>query len=174
MMKTKSMKEELIDEVDFKGNVIAIHPRSHFKERMFMHRVSLLIPMAENDSVLIGKRAKDKYPWPAMWCCAMGGKARSGESDLQTVNREMEEEFGKTFPVRKLTEFIYDGEDYKALFSLFTTTVPVSANDITLDKSETEYVKAFTLNELKQLISKEPKNFVPTFKAAIEEFVKYY
>ncbi len=50
----------------------------------------------------LAKRAKDKYPFPDTWCCAVGGKARHGESDEDAAIREMKEEIGKAYPIKKV------------------------------------------------------------------------
>ena len=40
----KMLNEELIEEIDWNGNKIAVHPKSKLKEKMFVHKVSLVIP----------------------------------------------------------------------------------------------------------------------------------
>ncbi len=93
--------EELFDEVDEDGNVIATHPKSYFKERMFLHNVSLIIPISTDNKVLISRRAKDKYPYPDTWTCCLGGKASSGENSEDAAKREMREEAGKDYNLKK-------------------------------------------------------------------------
>lgn len=168
------MAEELVDEVDRNGNFIAIRPRSYLKERIFFHKASLIIPMAEGNKILISKRAEDKHPYPGTWCCAVGGGVSSGESDEDAAVREMKEEIGRVYQLRKLTTFVYDAPTDKKVFSLFTTTVPVHPEDLTLDPREVQYVKGFSVGELAGMIGKNPEGFAPTFIAAFREFAKHY
>lgn len=164
--------EEFIDEVDHNGRVIASHPRHYLKERMFMHRVSLIIPVAPGNRILLCRRAKDKHPYPDTWCCAVGGKVASDESDEEAAIREMREELGKVYPIKRVASFIYDEKDYKAIFSLFTTTVAVSVEDFTPDPGEIQYVEAFDLGETLDMIESNPKEFAPTFIPALMELAK--
>jgi isopentenyldiphosphate isomerase len=168
------MAEELIDEVDPEGNVIATHPKSYLKERMFMHRVSLVIPTAKEHKILLSKRAKDKHPYPDTWCCAVGGKARSRESDEEAATREMQEEIGKTFPIKKVASFVYDEKEYKGVFSIFTTTVPVLPGELKLDPEEIQYSKEFEIGEVLRMLKENPNGFAPTFICAITEFAKHF
>ena len=166
--------EELIDEVNLQGIVIATHPKSHFKERMFLHKAALIIPKAKNGKFLFCKRAKNKHPFPGTWCCAVGGKVSSNETEENAAIREMKEEIGQIYPLKKVISFIYNEDDYKALFTIFTTTEPVSEKELKLDEEEIEYVKAFTIKEILEMLEKQPSQFAPTFILAIKEFEKYY
>ena len=165
-------EEELIDEVDRSGNVIATHPISCLKERMFLHNASLVMPVTEGNKFVIARRAKDKQPYPGTWVCGVGGHARSGESAENAAKREMQEEIGRSYPIRQVTSFVYDKE-YKAIFTVFTTTVPVSPDELALDPREIQYCKAFTVKEIMGMIKNAPQEFAPTFIAAMEEFSKH-
>ncbi|MDE1865666.1 MAG: NUDIX domain-containing protein [Candidatus Micrarchaeota archaeon] len=168
------LSEELIDEVDREGNIVAPRPKSLFKERMFMHRVSLVIPMTSEGKFLLSRRSKDKYPYPDTWCCGVGGKSRSGENPEQTAAREMMEEIGKEYPIRKVASFVYDESDYKAIFTIFTTSVPVAAEELTLDPNEIQYSRAFDIAAILRIVKEDPSRFAPTFVVAIKEFSKHY
>ena len=168
------MAEELIDEVDHNGNVIATHPKSHLNERMFLHRVSLVIPMAKGNRILLSKRAEGKQPYPGTWCCAVGGKARSGETDEEAAIREMEEEIGKVFPMKKIASFVYDKREYRGIFSIFTTTVPVSPEELELDPEEVQYSEEFEVADVLRMVKESPDRFAPTFIYAIREFAKHF
>ena len=52
--------EEFIDEVDSSGNFLVKRKRSDLKERMFMHKVALIIPKAEGGKIILSKRAVEK------------------------------------------------------------------------------------------------------------------
>lgn len=167
------MEEDLIDEIDKNGKVLTTHPESYLKEKMFLHNVVLVIPMTKEGKYLLAKRAKDKYPFPDSWCCAVGGKVKSGETIEDAATREMQEELGTTYPLKEVASFLYDELDDKAIFTIFTTTVPVSPNELKLDPKEIQYADSFTLNKILKLIGETPSKFSPTFIAAIKEFAKH-
>jgi isopentenyldiphosphate isomerase len=160
--------EEFIDEVDSSGNFLVKRKRSDLKEQMFMHKVALIIPKAEGGKIILSKRAVDKHPFPNTWCCAVGGKVSHGETEEDAAAREMKEEIGKSYPVRKVTSFTFDKPDYKGVFTVFTTTVPVSESNFVFDPEEIQYSKSFSKEEVKKMVKEDPNAFAPTFIAAIK------
>lgn len=163
------MQKEVIAEIDWNDNVIAVHPKEKLKEKMFPHRVSLVIPKTKEGKLILCRRAKDKHPFPDTWCCAIGGKVLAGESYEAAARRETQEEVGRPLDVKHVTSFAYDKEDYKAIFAVFTA--PMETDGLKLDPSEIQYLQAFTLEEVNQLIRKNPNEFAATFLAALDAFV---
>jgi isopentenyldiphosphate isomerase len=165
-------KEELIDEVDRADNVIATRPRSDLKKKAFFHNVSLVMLMTRSGKLLLARRANGKPPYPNTWSCGVGGAARSGESAEDAAKREMQEEIGKVYPIKKVSSFVYD-KDYKVIFTVFTTAVPISSDELTLDPEEIQYCRAFTVEEIIRMIKINSEEFAPTFIAAMKEFLEY-
>lgn len=160
----------MIAEIDWNDNVLAVHPKEKLKEKMFPHRVSLVIPKTKEGKLILCRRAKQKHPFPDTWCCAIGGKVLAGESYEAAALRETKEEVGRALDVKQVTSFVYNKEDYKAIFSIFTAEMEISG--LKLDPSEIQYLKAFSLEEIKQLIQKNRQEFAATFLAALDAFVK--
>ncbi|VVB81773.1 Isopentenyl-diphosphate Delta-isomerase [uncultured archaeon] len=133
-------------------------------------RCSLIIPVADGGKFLFSRRAKDKLPFPGTWVCAVGGKVEEGESFEDAARREMREEVGIEMPLRKVCSFEYNVE-FNAVFTIFTTDAPLP-NELKLDPSEVQYVKAFSLAEMKEMIKESPDDFAPTFRVALKEFEK--
>lgn len=121
--------------------------------------------------MLIARRAEDKHPFPGTWVCAVGGKAEESESFHDAALREMKEEIGVVEPVRRVASFKYDGE-FRAEFAIFTTEQPLDQSSFTIDEGEIQYLKEFHLEEIQQMIVQNPDDFAPTFRIALEEFVK--
>lgn len=164
--------EELIEEIDWDGNVIAIHPKNKLKERMFPHRAALVIPKGKNNKLILCKRAADKFPFPGTWCCAIGGKVAHGETIEQAAKRETFEE-SKTSPeLDRITSVKYDGDDYKAIFEVFTTKETFDTTYFTPDPKEIQYFQEFTAAEIEQMVENQPELFAPTFNAIIIPFIR--
>ncbi len=165
--------DELFDEVDASGNVIATHPKSYFATRMFMHKASLIIPKTADGKLLLTKRAATKQPFPGTWCCAVGGKVASGEDEEGAAQREMVEEIGVAYQLIKICTFVYDKDDYKAVFTLYTTAQPIMPSEMSLNEEEIQEAQGFKLEEILRMVKENPSAFAPTFIAAIEEFAKH-
>ena len=164
--------QEYIEEVDWKENIIAVHPKEKLKEKMFPHKVSLIIPRTPGGLFALCRRAVDKHPFPDTWCCAVGGKVLAKESFQDAAKREMKEEIKVNTPLTQVAKFAYNKPDYQAIFTVFTTKYEIPLNNYTLDPTEIQYVRAFTLNEIKTKVRQTPHEFAPTFLAALEEFSK--
>ena len=169
-MLKKMITEEFIEEIDNFGKVIAIHPRDELKKRMFKHKVSLIIPRNTNSKFILGKRAKDKFPFADTWCCAIGGKVSAGETYENAAIREMIEESSHSTELEKVCDFNYDKSDYQAIFRVFTTKKNISVNDLKANPEEIQYFDSFNIKEIKEMIKNNPNNFAPTFREALINF----
>ena len=134
-------------------------------------RVSLVIPRGENGKFILARRAVDKHPFPNTWVCGVGGKADGNETFEEAALREMFEEVGFSSPISKMGEFHYDNE-FKADFVVFTTEKSLDVSSFKPDPAEIQFLKEFTIDEIKSMISVNPNDFAPTFRVALEEFVK--
>ena len=161
---------EYIEEVDESGKTIALHPKEELKKRSFLHKASFIIPIHEG-KILLARRAKDKYPFPDVWCCAVGGKAFPGEDALTTALREMKEEIGIEVPLHKIAEGAFNDPKWKTFFCLFTNAKPFSLETIKINPKEIQYTKLFVREDLKGLMQKGPEQFSPTSLHLLKIFV---
>ena len=134
-------------------------------------RVSLIIPRGSDGRFIFARRAVNKHPFPDTWVCGVGGKANPDESFEQAALREMVEEVGISASVSKMGEFHYDKE-FKADFVVFTTEQSLAIDSFKPDPAEIQFLKEFSIDEIKSLIEENPDDFAPTFRVALEEFVK--
>ena len=155
--------EEFFAEVDENDTVLAVHSKEKLKEVKFRHRVVLVLPKTDEGKIILGKRAKEKFPFPGIWCCALGGKVRANESYEEAVVREMKEEIGMNLEVEEVAISKLDLVQEKAIAKIFTTKEGAVLEQFKLDPSEIEYCRSFTVNEILSLIEKEPNSFAPTF-----------
>ncbi len=72
------MQEERFHEVDQDDNVIGTYSKTELKERKFRHRITIVLPKAKDGKFIFSRRAKDKFPFPDVWVCAVGGKVSAG------------------------------------------------------------------------------------------------
>lgn len=140
-----------------------------FKEGEY-HIVVTGIIMNSKNEILITKRAAHKK-FGLMWECN-GGSILAGETSLQGVIRELEEELGIKFTP---TEAIFLKEirrdkvppDFKDLW-LFRKDIEIK--DITFPDKESTAAKWVTIEEFMEMCNK--KEIVPTIDFGIEEYNK--
>jgi len=96
-----------------------------------------------------------------------------GESDVEAAKREMLEEIGCAFSIEKIGEVLFDLEEFKLLISLFTNNEVIDVNKFELDTSEIQYVKEFSVDDLRTMLDKNPESFTPTFKTLLDKFSEY-
>ena len=99
---------------------------------------------------LIQKRSVEKDGKYA----STGGHPKSGESSIQGMCTEIQEEIGLTVGEKEL-ELIYSGrEDTKhVFFDIYYLKKDFSIEDLTLQKEEVELVEWCTISRIKQLIN---------------------
>jgi isopentenyldiphosphate isomerase len=165
------MSEEMIEEIDWNENIIAVHPKSKLKGQNYIRKVSLVIPKTFDNKYIISKRAEDKQPWPGTWVCAIGGKVEINESYEQAALRETMEEAGAKLDLVYVTSFKHDSEEYKGIFKIFTTKEPIDIKQLTPNPDEIQYFKSFTLEQIETNIKLNPDDFAPTFITALKSFV---
>ncbi len=164
------MQEELIEEVDWNDNVLKIRPKRELKQERFLHRGVVIIPKSEDNKFILCRRAKHKFPFPDVWCCAIGGHVRLNEAYEQAALREMKEEIGIETELIKVAKVKYNGEKEKVIHEVYTTKDNLDINSLNCDPEEIQFLKSFTIKEISEMIQQNPKNFIPTFLTIFEEF----
>ncbi|MBI4698907.1 MAG: NUDIX domain-containing protein [Nitrospirae bacterium] len=92
-----SEAEENLDVVNEEGEVIKTLPRSVIHgDPSMMHRVVHVLVFNSAGSLLLQKRSMNKDVAPGKWDTSVGGHIDAGETIIEALNREMEEELGVT------------------------------------------------------------------------------
>ncbi len=162
---------ERIDEINTVGQVLAVRTKQEWREEFFLHKAALVIPRGPNGTYLLAMRAATKKPFPGVWVCGVGGTCASDESFLETAQREMKEEIGVRAELTVVNTFLHDDEYMRALFRIFTTIDPLDPTELVIDETEIAYLQAFSLDELRELITERPETCAPTAVTAIRSFL---
>ncbi len=87
--------EELLEVVNYKGEVIEILPRSRIHgDPSLIHRVVHVLVFNGKGELLLQKRSMDRNVAPGKWDTSVGGHINPGEDPLDAARREMREELG--------------------------------------------------------------------------------
>lgn len=114
------------------------------------YNVGVEMWIINDNSILMTQRSKNKSH-PDMWEVP-GGCCQSGESSIETVNREMQEEIGITF--KKDDYKLIGTELYKKQFvDIYFSNKAINIKDITLQDEEVESVKFVSKSEFTKMKS---------------------
>jgi isopentenyldiphosphate isomerase len=154
---------------DASGEVVCALPRHFVHDHNLMHKgIGLLVLSQNRKCVFMHKRSSQKRTWPGLLDSLVGGVCYSGESSLETAEREMSEELGL---------FIHDSETEIEFVgtTVITTTQNhcyVDAFVVVLDESledtvsypdgEVEWGKWIAMKEMKDWINDNEQEFVPS------------
>ena len=168
------MTPEYLAEVDSDDKVLAVHPKEKLKEIKFRHRISLVLPKAPGNKFYFARRAKNKFPFPDVWTCAVGGKVRADESYEQACLREMQEEVGFETKIDYVATSKLDLPDEKAIAKIYTTAQEIPLVWFKLDPAEIQFLTALSIEEMARIITKNPQACAPTFRKHFQVFQENY
>ena len=135
------INRKLTGETIFKGEEIP-------KDRYII--VVLVFIQNSKGEFLIQKRSIRKNGKYA----STGGHAKSGETSLQGIQSEIQEEIGLSVNENEL-ELIYEGreDNTQVFFDIYYLKEDIDINDLVLQEEEVESVQWFNSNEIKLLIN---------------------
>lgn len=163
--------EESIEEVDWYGNVLGNGSREGF-DNSKVHKVVVIFLRNKKGKVILGRRAKDKEPYPDKWFCTAGGWVRAQEKNIDAAYRELKEETGIVCALEEVCSVKYDGEDYKAIFYVYTSDDKFEIEDLKLDKSEVQYFEQFSVNRITKMLTENEDEFALVFRPVFDTFIR--
>ena len=154
--------EEMIDVLDeFTGEKTGevISKNEAHKTGVWHGSIHILIVNNDKSKTLLQKRCAEKKLYPNTWDIAVGGHISSGEDDITSAKRELEEELGlnpdelKIEKVDRITEkLVNNGVISNEYVSIFIVYADIDINDIKLQVEEVSEAKWCTKEELNKFI----------------------
>ncbi len=162
--------DELIDIVDENDNVIGVKLKSEAHRDGSRHR-SAHVWIVKDGKIFMQRRGKNKRFFPNKFDVACAGHLMSGESYEEGAIRELKEEVGldiekdRLIPLqkRKQTSIVKDenGSKYISREIMMVFLLELKNDEkMEIDKNEIEELKAFEIQELKDLLENRPELFV--------------
>ncbi len=141
------MKEELIEIVNDRGEVLGVAPRSKVHGNpSLMHRVVHILVFNEKGQLLLQKRSLDKDVAPGCWDTSVGGHVDPGETLEEAARRELLEELG----IAAEPEFIYSythSNEYET--ELVYTYYCVHEGPFEFNAEEIDSIEFWSVDEIK-------------------------
>ncbi|MBW3002339.1 NUDIX domain-containing protein [Candidatus Woesearchaeota archaeon] len=163
---------ETLDVVDEKDEVIATASRKECHEKKIRHRGVQVFILNEEGDFFIQKRSPKKDIFPGLYEGGITGHVLSGETYKQAAVRELKEELGINIHENDLREMF----SFKILFEneheLITAYLLDYDGQIKIDQDEVVSGQFLSLDELKQKIKDNEKEFTPAFLIGFDKYME--
>jgi isopentenyldiphosphate isomerase len=169
MATTMSAGDEIITIVDADNNVVGSAARREMRARGLPHRATYILVFNGNGELFVQKRTMAKDIYPGYFDVATGGVVLADESYDLSAERELAEELGaRNAPLTPHFDFKHEDDNNLVWGRLYTC---IYDGEIVLQEEEVESGSFYTMDEVLELIKKEP--FTPdglyVFKCYLEK-----
>jgi isopentenyl-diphosphate Delta-isomerase len=161
------MGDELIDIYDSNNRPLNKKVmKSEAHKKGLWHRVAHVWIYNSNKEVLLQLRSKDKEVYPNVWDISVAGHISTGEREIQSAMREIEEEIGlkvkeselKLWNIRNV-HFTTSTTINNEIIYLYLLKHDVDVNELKIQKEEIQKIKFFNLNELYKDLKEHPEKY---------------
>jgi isopentenyldiphosphate isomerase len=101
--------DELVEEVDERGNVLQVVTRAEMRAGLLRHRCTYIGVVDARGRLLVHQRSPLKDVFPSWWDVAAGGVCTAGEEWDVSARRELAEELGIDVPLAHLGQGTWEG-----------------------------------------------------------------
>jgi isopentenyl-diphosphate delta-isomerase len=171
MMKT--MDEEIIDIIDNEGKVLRQEPKTEAHKQGWLHKTVIGYLKYGDDWALV-RQASDRQD-AGQLVAPVGGHVKAGESEIDALLRESEEEIGtRNINYEQVGNKVFHrqviGRDENHLFVIYE----ISTDDRIKLNEESVAIERFTSEELKSALKEQPQNFGDAYYFVLESFYPEY
>jgi isopentenyldiphosphate isomerase len=158
---------EYIDVVDRNDEFVKTIDRANHMDDEIV-RVTGFFILNKEDKVLLQLRSVNKKSYPNRWDCTGGGHVESGEDYLVSAQRELFEEAGIETELKFLDKVFFELDDGRKHFNAYF--IGTFDGDIKIDLNEVSQVRAFSKQELREMVKDESK-FHPECVYGLKKYV---
>jgi isopentenyldiphosphate isomerase len=145
--------DELVEEVDERGNVLRVVTRAQMRAELLRHRCTYIGVVSSDGRLLIHQRAATKDVYPSYWDVCAGGVCTAGEGWHESARRELAEELGIDAPLDHLGSGAWSGGGASLVGHVY---VARTDGPFTFADGEVVQARFVTLDELDALLATEP------------------
>lgn len=163
--------EELWDILDEKGNFTGRTMNKGKVPEGFYHQGADVWIINSQNKILIQKRSHQKRLSPNVWAMT-GGSVIKGETSLQTIERETEEELGISLNMKNI-KLIKRYKTGTVWLDIYLIIQDIDLQDIVMQEEEVSEVKWATYKEIEEIFNNNQfiENRWEYIRDIIKEFV---
>ena len=141
-----------------------------------LHRAFTTFLLNSKGKVLIQKRSKSKMLWPLCWETSCSSHPRENETYEESGQRRLKEELGIDTVLKIADKFTYHSfyKDVGAEHEICATLIGKYDHEIDFNTDEIADVKWIEIDELKEKLNKNSKDYAPWLGIALERLQKLY
>jgi 16S rRNA (adenine1518-N6/adenine1519-N6)-dimethyltransferase len=162
--------EELFDVVDEHDTVTGQAPRSEVHARGLLHRAVHVFVFDSRGRLLVQRRSAFKDEFPLCYTSSASGHVSAGDTYDDTAPRELAEELGLSVPLERLKKFAASPELAREHTVLYRTTTDEPPRP---DPVEIDSVRWLTLDDVEQLLQREPASISPPFRVLFRWYCNF-
>ena len=154
---------EMLDIVDEQDNIIGQDTKENkFKNNLISRNVAIFL-IDDQKNVLVVKRSPHKKSFPNRFDVAACGNVKVGENFLEAAQREVKEELSINCDLNFLGKIFHKFNEGSQTLRYFTGKfLGVYSGEVKLNEELTE-IKRLPIQEVEELIQKDPELFTPGF-----------
>ncbi|MBF0541881.1 MAG: NUDIX domain-containing protein [Nitrospirae bacterium] len=162
---------EILEIVDNNGNIIGTAPRNvAHGDNTLLHRVVHALVFDDTNKLLLQKRSMNKDVAAGLWDTSVGGHVDLGETTIEAICREINEELGINCPN---PEFLYSyihSNDFES--ELVYTYKYINNEKIIFNREEIDDVCYWDINELMNVL--DNGSFSDNFIHELRLYLKHH
>ena len=169
------MADELVDVVDENDEVIGQEMKSECHRKGIWHRVAGVLLFSSEGKIWLQTRIKNKTLQGRNLDFSASGHLAIGDTYEKGAQREMEEELGiktklRDSGIKIFEDYIYDENSrVNHVIKLF---MGKHDGPFKIQKEELEDIKAYSLEEIKKLMKKNPPIITEGLRLILKEYFK--
>lgn len=164
------MKEEMVDVVDDKDNIVSSISKNGAHKKGLLHRTVISQVIDSKDRFILVLQSPDRQD-AGQFVSPVGGHVRMGETEDEALKREALEEVGlKDFEFHLVGKGIFNRNVLGRQENHYFIAYEIFSNKKIILNHESVSFKSFTKEDIKQTIVSTPEKFGAAFYFVLETF----
>lgn len=163
---------ERVDVVNENNQVIGQASKADCHKKGLLHRTIIAEIIDSQGNWVLIKQSSDRQD-AGQYVSPVGGHIRAGESELEALKREAEEETGLTqFSHKYIGKAIFNREVIGRKENHYFILYEISSDEELILNHESESYRRFSKDEIQELMKTQPKMFGDAFHFVMKQMYK--